>query len=410
MLPFLTIALLSFAFSFLLHLTRHQITYFKLYVKQNPNQKTQPLIHKTVLLSEKKGYQEFFSFNQLFFEGLTFIYSWIFIQSITTSFLFHFSSFLIILFTLFSVNHFLVYLISQKFLHILTYPLFPLFSCYWILFGWLGKVIYRIKFFFLNLKILKNKSYPILSKESLNNLETQEKGILQKNQVYFINNILKLKSLKIIDIQTPRTDIVALDINSSYNDVLKIVKKTNYSRIPVYEKNLDQIKGILKTTDLVNLKEPTNSFLKDIIRKPFFIPNFKKVLHLLETFKEERYHMAIIVDEYGGTDGILTLDDILEEIVGKIYDENDVKEDSIKKLKNNQYLVDPTLTIDEINQFFGIKIPIKDKIEAYTLAGFILFLADKIPSERQTFSFRNIQFQIAKMEEQSIKQVLMTFS
>lgn len=236
---------------------------------------------------------------------------------------------------------------------------------------------------------------------------SQKEGVIDEEESEMLHSILQFKRVIIREIMTPRTEIAALDQDSTIEDVLKIANTEKFSRIPVYEENIDNVVGVIYMRDLLKYwgKKADTIKIIDICRKPFFVPETKNVEELFKEFKKKKTHMAIVIDEYGGTAGIVTFEDILEEIVGDIQDEYDFEEDEIIKVSNNSYIIDARIDLDEFEDYFETTIP-REKYE--TLGGFIYHLTGKVPQRGDKVVFEGFEFEVDKGNDRKIDKVKLT--
>ena len=228
----------------------------------------------------------------------------------------------------------------------------------------------------------------------------EEKDILE--------GIVRFSNIDVIDIIRPRINVVAVDIEDHYDEVRSTVIEHGYSRLPVYKDNLDTIEGILYVKDLLaHLQESENFQWQSLIRPAYFVPETKKVNDLLEEFQFKKVHMAIVVDEYGGTSGIVTMEDILEEIVGEINDEYDEKEETYIKIQNNTYIFEAcTLLNDFIKIVEADQDSFKDiEGEADTLAGLILEIKGELPKKNEIITYQQHNFTILEVDNRRIKKM-----
>ena len=228
----------------------------------------------------------------------------------------------------------------------------------------------------------------------------EEKDILE--------GIVRFSNIDAIDIIQPRINITALDIEDSFDYVKDIVIEHGYSRLPVFRENLDNIEGILYVKDLLaHLKAPLNFNWQSLIRPAYFVPETKKINDLLEEFQLKKVHMAIVVDEYGGTSGIVTMEDILEEIVGEINDEYDEKEENFVRLQNNTYIFEAcTLLNDFIKIVDADQDSFKDiEGEADTLAGLILEIKGELPKKSEIITYHEHKFTVLEVDNRRIKKI-----
>lgn len=238
-------------------------------------------------------------------------------------------------------------------------------------------------------------------------LELTSKGATTKEEKKILQGIVNFGNTETSQIMCPRMDIFALSSNEEFNLITEKIIKKGHSRIPVYEENIDNIIGILYTKDLIpHLNKKTFQW-KKIIRETFFVPENKKLDDLLKEFQELKNHLAIVVDEYGGTSGLITLEDIIEEIVGDISDEFDHQDLTYSKINDNCYVFEGKTTL---KGFYKV-IPIDEiefeegKFEAETLAGFILELTGKFPKKKDIIKYKGYTFEIEAIDKKRIKQV-----
>jgi CBS domain containing-hemolysin-like protein len=237
---------------------------------------------------------------------------------------------------------------------------------------------------------------PFLTEEEFKTLlaVAEEEGSLEEEERERIYNVFEFSDTVAKEVMTPRTDMVCLGINASLEEAREVTVNTGFSRIPVYSENVDHITGILYAKDLLQYGE--NSYtLEDMIREPYFIPETKKVDELLKEMQKSKIHLAIVVDEYGGTAGIVTIEDLLEEIVGEIFDEYDETNTPIRVIDEQTVIINAMVPIDEVNQMLTIKIP-ENGFE--TIGGFILDQFGRIPVEGEKVSFDGVDFTVFKTD------------
>ena len=233
--------------------------------------------------------------------------------------------------------------------------------------------------------------------------EGEEKGTIEKGEKQLLNNVFQFNDIIASEIMTPRTDMYAIDINEDINKLLETIDKYKYSRIPVYDGNIDNIKGILFVKDIIKpLKMNQQINLKEIMREPNFVPESKDIDELFKEMQINKVHIAIVIDEYGGTAGLITMEDILEELVGNIFDEYDDEETEIRKIDDNTYMIEGSATLYEINRLFNVEIPEGDY---ETLSGYLLDLLGRIPEENIVVEDENLTYKVEEMEDKRIKLV-----
>ena len=231
-----------------------------------------------------------------------------------------------------------------------------------------------------------------------------EKGVIEDTQKEMINNIFEFDDIDAGDIMTHRTDVSAVEINDSIQDVVEISEKEGYSRIPVYEESLDKIIGIVYIKDLsgyIGSSVPKQESLRKIMREPYFVPESMKCGVLFQEMTARRVQMAVVVDEYGGTAGIVTLEDLVESIVGNIQDEYDNEEEEFSVIDETTFTVDGITSIDEVNEHVGVNLP-EDEYD--TIGGFVISLLGYLPQdgEMNEVDYENIHFTILNLEDKRI--------
>ena len=208
------------------------------------------------------------------------------------------------------------------------------------------------------------------------------------------------------DIMTHRTEIAGIPITASLKDVFDLIRETKFTRFPVYEDNIDNIVGILNVKDLLQLLEiyDQDFDLKQIIRQPYFVPESKKTDELFKDLQSTKTHLAVAIDEYGGTAGIVTIEDLLEEIVGNIFDEFDEEEKEFEKLDENTYLINGVISLERVKELLDVDLPIDDY---ETLSGFLIGQLGRIPKEGESpiIEFDGIVFKVEEVVEKRIARV-----
>jgi gliding motility-associated protein GldE len=223
-----------------------------------------------------------------------------------------------------------------------------------------------------------------------------------------LKGIVKFGNKNVAEIMRSRVDVISADFNENYTQILNLISETGFSRIPVYSESIDQIKGILYSKDLFpHVQKGTDFEWQSILRPPFYVPETKKIDVLLEEFQKNKVHMAIVVDEYGGTSGIVTLEDVLEEIVGEITDELDEEEKYYTKISENIYLFDGKTMLSDFYKVTGTDDTAFDVVkgEADTIAGLILEIKGEIPLKNDTINYSNFVFTIEAVDTRRIKQI-----
>ena len=234
----------------------------------------------------------------------------------------------------------------------------------------------------------------------------EENGTIEKGEKEMINNIFEFNDRIVSEIMIPRTQVYALDMELTINEAIdKLNYNTRYSRVPVYDKNIDQVRGIVYLKDMLLSQKNKNTKLKNIAREAIYILESVYIDDAFRELKKNKKQIAIVVDEYGGTAGIITIEDILEEIVGEIYDEYDIEEVKYKKIDNNTFLLDGEMPIYEVERILEIDLPEGDYD---TISGYLLFELNRIPNDKEKgiiIEKKDIIYKIEKIEGNRIKKI-----
>ena len=259
-------------------------------------------------------------------------------------------------------------------------------------------------------KVVQKENH-VLSVDDLEQaLELTDKEEIKEEQS-MLQGIIRFGDETAKEVMTSRQDIVDLDINSSFQDVLKCIVENNYSRIPIYQDNTDNIRGVLYIKDLLpHLSKPANFRWQSMIRPPYFVPETKKIDDLLREFQENKVHIAIVVDEFGGTSGLVTLEDILEEIVGEINDEFDEEEKYYSKLNYNTYVFEGKTLLSDFCKIIKVDDDEFSEVEgdADSLAGLLLELKGEFPSIHEKLEYKHYTFEVLGIEERRISRIKVT--
>ena len=280
-----------------------------------------------------------------------------------------------------------------------------------------GVIFFRKLFWPVETILLKSGAFAekVLQKEnrqlSIDDLEqalelTDKSDI--KDEQSMLQGIIRFGDETAKEVMTSRQDIIDLDIRCSYEDVLKCIVDNNYSRIPVYQDNKDNIRGVLYIKDLLpHLSKPANFRWQSLIRPSYFVPETKKIDDLLREFQENKVHIAIVVDEFGGTSGIVTLEDILEEIVGEINDEYDEEEHNYTKLDANSYIFEGKTLLNDFTKILNLPDDEFDDVEgdADSLAGLLLEIKGDFPAVHEILKYKRYTFEVLEIDERRISKV-----
>jgi putative hemolysin len=243
--------------------------------------------------------------------------------------------------------------------------------------------------------------------EFLEDLEQHRaEGVVDAEEQEMIENVLELSESRVDEIMTPRTEMMAVDVNADLPTVLETIRKEGHSRIPVYEESIDNIVGVVYAKDLLDEigRSPGDFRLRDRMREAYFVPETKPLRALLREFQGQKLHMAVVLDEYGGTAGIITLEDILEELVGEITDEyEDMPPESMRKIDENTIEVDARAYVDDLNDEFGLNLP--EDADYDTIGGFVFSRLGYVPKAGEHFDYGHLTFTIASAEPRRVKRV-----
>ncbi|AVD35772.1 HlyC/CorC family transporter [Clostridioides difficile] len=269
---------------------------------------------------------------------------------------------------------------------------------------WIFNIITNIIFKLFGITNKGAKSF--ITEEELKTMVnvSHEEGVLEMEEREIINNVFEFGDMQAKNAMVQRIDMVAIDMEDSYDEIIQVFKTEKLSRMPVYEETIDDIVGILNIKDIIFLSdEEIESFdIKNYMREPFFTYEFKKITQLLEEMKLEKSQMAIVVDEYGGTSGLLTIEDLVEVIVGDIEDEYDEEEDEIQVIKEDEYIVDGSTKIGDVNELIGVNL---ESEEFDSIGGFIIGHLSRLPEENEVIEVDNIRFCIESIEKNRIKKI-----
>ena len=236
------------------------------------------------------------------------------------------------------------------------------------------------------------------SDENLNDFE-------DNNEKNLIGNILQLHNKSVEDVMVPRAEIISIEKNQIMKEILKIIDTESHSRMPVYKKNLDNVIGFLHVKDLLNNTSKENFKLESILREVLYVAPKSPILDLLKRMRSSRIHMGLVVDEFGGVNGLVTIEDLVEEIVGEIEDEHDADDDEnlLKKIDENTITANSSYKIADLEKYFNIKISLTEE-EIDTVGGLLFFIANKVPQNNQIYTYDNkLRFKILKASDRKIE-------
>ena len=244
--------------------------------------------------------------------------------------------------------------------------------------------------------------------------QSADSGEIEEENYEIIKNAFDFTDHSAKQIMVPRQNISSIDIDDSVEEIISKIMDGGYSRIPVYSGSIDNIIGIFYAKEIIReyIKRKGSidrEVLKELMREPFFVVGSKKISDLLKVFQQKKQHLAVVIDEFGGTEGIITLEDILEELVGEIQDEEDDEDKIVEKVGENVFWVQATQPLDEINEHLPKLFPLSEDGEYNTLAGYILHELEDIPEENQEFNINDYHVKILKMQNKSVDLVELTY-
>jgi CBS domain containing-hemolysin-like protein len=254
--------------------------------------------------------------------------------------------------------------------------------------------------------LINNKEvHPSMTEEEIKVMIeiSEEEGVIEKHEKELVHRSLEFNDIIVAEILRPRTDIIAVNQNSTIEEIKEVFFREQYSRIPVYDGNIDNITGILSEKDFLKLLIQENeSKLQELFRYPLFVVESMKVSTLLPQLQKQKTHMAIVIDEYGGTAGLITLEDILEEIVGEIWDEHDEKIKLLNQVDSKTYVISADYPLDEFARFTNVELP---DSTYHTLGGWLTEQFQRIPHKGEQLTYEHVTLQIEEADEKRLRQI-----
>ena len=256
-------------------------------------------------------------------------------------------------------------------------------------------------------KIFRINKVNIVTEEELKSYvnEAHSGGEIDENESKLIHSSIEFDDIDVSDIITPRVDVAAVSKYASFAEIEKVFKENNYSRLPVYINDIDHIVGLIHHRDFVAARERNLKSLRTILKPVTTVSPDTKISKLLRILQKSKTHLAVVVDEFGGTEGIVTLEDILEELVGEIWDEHDEVSVDIEKVSDNEYIVDGSASLEDFFEYFGI---FEEEQEITTVNGWIMLNTDKIPEKGDRFSYKNLDVQVLSTEGKRADKIRIT--
>lgn len=253
----------------------------------------------------------------------------------------------------------------------------------------------------------EGKENPLVTEEEIKALVEvgEEEGIFEEDEREMIHRVFELGDTIVKELLTARPDMVCLEVNQDIYESLDLITKCGYSRIPVYEKKIDNIVGIVYAKDLLKyFGQKERLSIKEIMRPPYFVPETKRVDDLLKEFQKGKIHIALVVDEYGVISGLITIEDIIEEIFGSIFDEYDVSKEEVMRIDEDTVIVDGAMNIDDLSEVIKCEFPEGDYD---TAGGFVFDLFDRVPKQGDKTRFKNFEVSVEKIEKRRIKKIML---
>jgi putative hemolysin len=282
---------------------------------------------------------------------------------------------------------------------------FPLRILYFVLYPFIRLTSSLSSFLTQSSNVSEENLKYLFSKEDIESLvkESHAAGKVNKSESDIISKVFDLGEQRVYEAMRPRTDITGIEIDQDINKVLNTFIESGYSKLPVYEDNLDNIKGVVYANDI--FKNPSN--IGSILREVIFVPETKKSFEMLNEFLTKRVSIAVVIDEFGGTAGIVTMEDIIEELFGEIEDEYDIEEDICRKIGPNEYIISGKVEVDYINEKYNLEIPEGDY---ETIGGYISYYLGRIPAQGENISINNFSILIARAAQTKIDMIRLTVS
>jgi CBS domain containing-hemolysin-like protein len=277
-----------------------------------------------------------------------------------------------------------------KFFYYIFYPLNLLFGGWkWIL-----------------AKVFRFKDNEVVTEEEIMTIveEAEEDGTIRKDETKLIRSVIEFDDLEVGDILVPRVNIVGVEVSDPFDEIKKVFDKEGYSRLPVYKDSIDTVIGTIHEKDFYKLYLSGKKSLDDILQNAFYTTEHIKISKLLKQLQKNKVHIAVVLDEYGGTLGLVTLEDILEELVGEIYDEHDEVVNYFRALNGNTYLVDGNAPLSDMFEYFNLNGE-EDNFDTSTVSGWVIERLGEIPTAGKKFTYLNLDVEVMKS---TVKKVLQT--
>lgn len=256
-------------------------------------------------------------------------------------------------------------------------------------------------------KMITSKEHiPLVTEEELKVMVdlSEEEGVIDKKEKDLVHSALDFDEIVVGEILTPRIDMVAVEVNQNHEEILEMFLQERYSRVPVYEENTDNIIGILSEREFLSHLVQNKTFkIRELLRKPMFVVESLKISSLLPELQKSKTHMAIVIDEFGGTEGLITMEDILEEIVGEIWDEHDEKVSIMNQIDENTFQISADFALDDFCELMNVPVP---DSSYHSLGGWVVERIEKIPSVGEEIHYHHLTISIEKVDDKRIRQLI----
>lgn len=263
---------------------------------------------------------------------------------------------------------------------------------------------------FLSLIFKSEEDNGITEEELLSIVEeAQQDGGIDEQESMLIRSAIEFTELEAIDILTPRIDITGVSTQATKEEIAMVFAETAYSRLPLYEDSIDHIVGIIYQKDFHNYVYNTDKPISEIVRQTLFVPKSKKVGVLLKELQQKKLHIAVVLDEFGGTVGIITLEDILEELVGEIWDEHDEVSQEIEKKSDTEYIVSGITNVEKLFECLDMEVE-EGEIKAVTVSGWVMNCLEKIPEKDDVFEYQNLTVKVLEMDDKRVEKIFITIT
>ena len=253
-------------------------------------------------------------------------------------------------------------------------------------------------------KIDKSDKQPTITEQELKFMieEIEDQGVLENREGELVRSALDLDEITASEVMTPRVDLTSIEVNEKIENIKSVFLNERFSRLPVYEKNIDNIIGVLSEKDFFRAYFSNDPFdIRNMLKKTLLVPPRTNISELMKNFQQGKTHMAVVVDQYGGIEGVITFEDILEQLIGNIYDEKDAKENCIKKINDSMWWINPDISVyDMYKEVCGFEF--KGQTDSNTMGGWILENLEKLPKEGDKFVFDNLEVTVSEMEDKRI--------